>query len=283
MDQMLKHDGQQHVFLSEKDRRVCRRKFTIIELLVVISIIAILASILLPALNKAREKGYTINCISNLKQLGLGFGTYSSEFEDFYPIAKRQDDYRWHHIMLILNYLSPKMLVCTSSLQQANYCSSLYLAYSRGKYPSGINSPTDWQWQFCGYGINAPEMGGGRESNLTMLANGYPMLRQSQVKRPSHFILCGESGRNSESGNLIPTFRIRNYFAGDTIYPYHQGNTATNLLCGDGSARTITGSGSLVNCMTFWYSSAGPVKSYRLAGNMWTWNGKARSDENAKR
>lgn len=204
MDQMLKHDGQQHVFLSEKDRRVCRRKFTIIELLVVISIIAILASILLPALNKAREKGYTINCISNLKQLGLGFGTYSSDFEDFYPIAKRQDDYRWHHIMLILNYLSPKMLVCTSSLQQANYCSSLYLAYSRGKYPSGINSPTDWQWQFCGYGINAPEMGGGRESNLTMLANGYPMLRQSQVKRPSHFIL---------EGVFIPWGCIKLFFA----------------------------------------------------------------------
>ena len=59
--------------------------FTLIELLIVIAIIAILAGMLLPALNQAREKAQTIRCSGNLKQLSLGLGQYVLENGDFFP------------------------------------------------------------------------------------------------------------------------------------------------------------------------------------------------------
>ncbi len=64
---------------------ICKSGFTLIELLVVIAIIAILAAMLLPALKRARESAYRSQCVNNLKQLGVGFSAYATDFEGMLP------------------------------------------------------------------------------------------------------------------------------------------------------------------------------------------------------
>jgi prepilin-type N-terminal cleavage/methylation domain-containing protein len=124
--------------------KVRQRGFTLIELLVVIAIIAILAAILFPVFANAREKARQTSCMSNMKQLGLGFSMYLDQWDSTYPTSACESvPHGWVYTAgsykidvskgaLYSFVKTPNVYVCPSDPHdgQTNAKSPTYLSYS---------------------------------------------------------------------------------------------------------------------------------------------------------
>lgn len=220
-----------HAFPGDK----ARQNFTLIELLIVIAIIAILAGILLPALNKARQSALNISCVNNLKQLSYAEAGYEGDYQYMTPGLSWNDSLHgkgvWYE--LLGPYAQPLFQRKGADFEGifcAPLCPLSYLAEGRtdvdkdgGKWTvaasssSGYAKPNHWGL-FWDDGMSASR----------------PMLKRNRVRNASNKISLVDSYYYS-------TFSPSNYdnFNTNVAWLRHNTGQSVNVLFADGHSSAL--------------------------------------------
>jgi prepilin-type N-terminal cleavage/methylation domain-containing protein len=229
--------------------------FTLIELLVVIAIIAILAAMLLPALAAAKRKAQRINCVNNLKEVGLAFRVWEGDNGDHYPMAVStltggaqevtsqgntdlpsagaKDYFLWNFIVMSNELSTPKLLVCTSDSQHST-------------------AATNWTQYLAGYTTTPNTPFTGTTQTGAGVFTSYFVCGDTTEAYPQ-MILSGDRNIGTVTGvTVAPPANMNGYGTNNQKFPsghvwlwtaneLHQ--KAGNLAVADGSVQQTTANG----------------------------------------
>ena len=225
------------------------RAFTLLELLIVIAIMAILAALLLPALNGARERGRGTYCLNNMRELGLGLQIYADDHDDALPYNMGADGI--HKTVAAGEYLNWANDVMSWELDSENTNTVLLAIGGLGPYVGGVpkvfKCPSDnvlsavqkkagWTERVRTYSMNAMLGNAGTFMKNAVNTNnpGYrQFLRMSDVPEPSRiFAFVEEHPDSVDDGYFLNKFYSHEWI--DLPASYHNG--AANFAYADGHA-----------------------------------------------
>ena len=227
--------------ISRKDRKSIFResyrsmphKFTLVELLIVIAIIAILAGLLLPALNRAQDMARGSICQNQLRQLGSILFMYEHEYAA-YPMwannpTENKNYNNWLHDLFICGLLkSPRILFCPTAARYASGSLKRYCDPGTGMKILSSNNP--YYWLHTGYGINS-----------YMASRLQEKMNANAVKNPSSKVLLADSFEITATAGCGPTERVLHYAHATEgqMQDRHSSGTATNILYCDGHVSAV--------------------------------------------